>query len=121
MSDFTELVLDHCATGAEALVPAVWPFEVANALITARRSGRVPEERVSQFLAQLFRFRIAIDTSSIKHTLLEVRGLASLHGLTSYDASYLELAIRRGLPLATPDNDLRTAAGVANVALLGGP
>lgn len=120
-STYAEHVLDYCAAAAEVYVTEIWALEIANALISAQRRGRIAEDRISEFLVQLFRFRITVETSLPGRTLVAVRSLARSYGLTAYDASYLELAIRRRLPLATLDVDLKRAAGSAKVSLLDVP
>ena len=93
-----------------ALVPALWPSEAANALLVATRRRRIAREEWSRVRMELNALPIDIDPPSAERTLGLVLDLALAHGLTAYDATYLELAIRMGLPLATLDRDLRTAA-----------
>jgi predicted nucleic acid-binding protein len=88
---------------------------------SAQTRGRLADDRIAKFLTQLFRFRIAVEPGLLSRALVEVRSLARLHRLTTYDASYLELAFRRSLPLATWDLDLKKAAGAAGVSLLDTP
>jgi predicted nucleic acid-binding protein len=102
-----------------AAVPVVWPLEVANALLVAIRRRRLREADGALLIGALDRLRIDIDRGvaleSLARTTLAV-GLA--HQLSSYDASYLELAMRRGLPLATQDARLASAAIAAGVDIL---
>lgn len=113
------LALDALArlrAGAEAIVPAVWWFEVRNALVMNERRGRLSEADVAEILRGLARLPVAIDRSPDEAALLT---LARRHRLTVYDAAYLELARREGLPLASLDGDLRKAAPAEGVPLLG--
>lgn len=94
---------------AVALVPAVWPLEVGNVVVLAEAQGLLQEARSIAFLALLRDMAIEIDPASNRFALSETLQLARRHGLSTYDASYLELALREGLPLATLDADLRKA------------
>jgi predicted nucleic acid-binding protein len=98
-------------------VPALWWFEVRNALAVNERRGRLGEADTAAFLRALARLSIGFDRSPDEAALL---ALARRHRLTVYDAAYLELAQREGLPLATLDAALRDAAAASGVALLGG-
>jgi predicted nucleic acid-binding protein len=102
-----------------AEVPALWPFEIANVLATNEKRRRITEAISEEFLQTLAGLDIRID-----HSLPTVYGLTLLplvrrHGLTAYDAAYLELAKRKGLPLATFDNELIAAASLEGIALVG--
>lgn len=99
----------------EARVPSLWWFEVRNMLLVNERRARVSETDTAAFLGALSRLAISIDRTPGE----EVLGLARRHRLTVYDAAYLELARREGLPLATLDRDLAGAARVEGVALIG--
>jgi predicted nucleic acid-binding protein len=101
----------------EVLVPLLWHAESANLLLTAERRGRVPSERASELLELLTDLPIETDTETAR-----IRGpvfrLARAQGLTVYDAIYLDLAVRRGIGLATRDKDLRRAATAMNLVLV---
>jgi predicted nucleic acid-binding protein len=99
-----------------ARVPALWWFEVRNALVANERRGRLGEADTAAFLRNLARLPITVDRSPDETALL---ALARRHGVTVHDAAYLELARREGLPLASLDGDLRKAALAAGVPLLG--
>jgi predicted nucleic acid-binding protein len=103
--------------GESAVVPAVWTLEVANGLLIAERGGRVTEAEVARVHGILRDLPITRDSTSVDIALGPVLALARTHDLTAYDASYLELAMREGISLATVDGDLRTAALKAGVAL----
>ncbi len=100
-TEATNALLIRLRTGDEALVPAHWPAEVANALLVAVRRNRIPPEDVHQFLENLEALPIRIDTTTRNQIRAEVFPLAEQYELTVYDAAYLELAIRESLPLAT--------------------
>jgi predicted nucleic acid-binding protein len=99
-----------------ASAPAVWPLEVANALIVAERRGRIVESDTAQFLRTLENFEVEVYPHTPNSTPSLV-GVARDHGLTVYDSSYLELAARLDLPLATADNRLRQVAERIGVAV----
>ena len=102
-----------------AWVPSLWRLEVANILEMGIRRGRHDVSFRDATLADLSSLPISLDTVTDTRAWGSTLQLAHLYGLTLYDAAYLELAERRGLPLATLDRELRTAAKAANVQLLG--
>jgi predicted nucleic acid-binding protein len=99
-----------------ALVPALWWAEVRNVLIVGERRGRIDAIGTARFLADLQRLRIQIDRNPTSDLVL---ALARRHRLTAYDAIYLELAGRFGIPLATLDARLAGAARAEGIPLLG--
>jgi predicted nucleic acid-binding protein len=105
-------------TGSKAFVPPLWRWEVANVILSAERCKRLAVAEASQHLLLSACLPIQIDDASIGQTWSTTHLLARAHKLTSYDASYLEVAIRRGLALATLDSSLRTAAKNEKVPLL---
>ena len=115
---YSESLLARLEADQEALVPSLWPLEVANALVVAKQRGRVTETQIIGFLEDLGEFAIRVDTQGIDRALTEVRFLAEQYQLTSYDAAYLELAMRTGVPLATLDEQLRQAALAAGVSVV---
>jgi predicted nucleic acid-binding protein len=115
---YTEALLDRLIGGEEAAVPSHWPLEVLNGVIQARRKGRVNEQTVQWYFSSLASFHIVIDAGPGFQRLIAIRELAERHRLTSYDAAYLELAMRLNLPLATLDGELRRAAQAENVPLI---
>lgn len=102
-----------------AWVPALWRLEVANVLEISIRRGRHDAAFRDTTLADLSRLPIRLDPETNEHAWDTTLRLASRHKLTLYDAAYLELAQRRNLPLATLDQDLRGAARLEHVAVLG--
>ena len=101
----------------QAYVPNLWPLEVANALLVGERRGRTTPADAAHFLAILGTFPIAVDDETAARAWVETMHLARAHNLSSYDASYLELAMRLGLPIATLDDKLKAAAKVVGVKL----
>ena len=101
-----------------ALVPAVWMLEVANGLLVADRRGRFTAADVAQVYGVLADLPIEWSDLTLDQALGPVLDLARVHGLSAYDAAYLELAMREGLPLATQDDALRGAAERAGVPLM---
>lgn len=97
-----------------AVVPALWPLEVANVLSVNERRGRLTTQDSQQFLAHLAGLPIAVDASVPEAS--ELLALARAHRVSAYDAAYLHLAIQLRLPLATRDRSLRLAARAARVA-----
>ena len=102
-----------------AWVPALWHLEVANVLQIGIRRGRHAADFRDRILSALSDFPIHVDPETRRQAWGTTARLAERHGLTVYDAAYLELALRRGLPLATLDEDLRAAAAKEGVQLLG--
>ena len=113
----TESVLDRIEADG-AIVPGIWPLEVTNMLLIAERRGRLSFAETTRLVEFLSELPITIDTDGLARTFYSVPALARTHRLSSYDASYLELAMRRGLPLATLDKDLAKAATAVGVQLI---
>jgi predicted nucleic acid-binding protein len=108
---------DLLMTGSEfARAPELWWYEVRNILLVSERRGRISGQGTMQFLLQISQLRIEIDAERTDRPLLE---LARRHKLTIYDAAYLALAIREGLPLATLDKTLAAAASAEQIPILG--
>lgn len=99
----------------KALVPMTWGLEVANVIAKAEAKALVTEARSGAFLEMLDEVEIEVDTATFAHVLSDTLQLARRYKLSAYDASYLELALRTGLPLATLDDDLQKAAKKAGV------
>lgn len=108
------LALERIRTD-EAIAPSLWWFEVRNTLIVNERRGRLSEADTTIFLRELSRFGVTIDREPQEAAILT---FARQHRLTVYDASYLELAQREAIPLASLDSDLRKAATALGVALI---
>lgn len=101
-----------------ALVPAIWLLEVANGLLLAERRGRLSVADVAQVHGALAGLPIEWQDLTLEQALGPVLDLARAHRLSAYDAAYLELAMREGLPLATQDDALRAAAENVGVPLM---
>ncbi len=104
---------------AGATVPALWRLEVANSLTVAARRGRIDAEFRRAALDDLALLDITVDRQTDARAWNETLALADRFRLTLYDAAYLELAQRGGLPLATLDSDLRAGASALGLRLLG--
>jgi predicted nucleic acid-binding protein len=101
-----------------AITPAVWSSEVANGLRSAERRGRIGESELPG-VAQLLRsLPIRTEELPLRRALADVLPLARALAISAYDASYIELAQRNGVPLATADDALASAAVAAGVDLL---
>ncbi|GJL69828.1 MAG: twitching motility protein PilT [Nitrospirales bacterium] len=101
-----------------ALVPPVWPLEIGNVLLIAVKRGRLTARDVSLLITELCALPVEIDATSTERALEETVSLARKYEITTYDASYLELAKRRGMPLATLDTKLRQACRLAKITVL---
>lgn len=101
------------------LVPGWWFIEIANVLVLAERKGRITAAQSNAFIADLGKLGIERDDEAPDRAFTHLLTLCRTHQLTSYDAIYLDLAVRRNLPLATLDRDLRKTAMKLGVRLLG--
>jgi predicted nucleic acid-binding protein len=110
-------MLDAIADGATLEVPALWPLEVANALIVLVRRRKLAEDERQMGLGWLRGLRLRIDHEMSALAFTRLSELAAAHQLSVYDAAYLELAARRRLVLGCKDGPLRTAARHAGVTL----
>jgi hypothetical protein len=110
---FTEAALVATAHG-EVWVPALWWLEIGNLLLTAQRRRRIDAAKRAELVLAAEGLRLRVDRVPV--ALGSIDALADRHGLTSYDAAYLELAVRRRLPLATLDKALLAAMPAAQVA-----
>lgn len=115
--DYADRVHRQLAT-KRAVVPVLWPLEVANALVVGERRKRSTPVDTATWLGMLAVLPIDIDDQTNSHAWSTTLMLARAHNLSAYDAAYLELAIRRSLPLATLDEQLQAAAKAAGVKLL---
>ena len=113
----TEALLDRTETDA-VVVPLHWPLEVTNVLRTAGKRGRLTEAQSVKKAAALMSLSVRYDTLTHQLAFTTTYQLAQKYKLTSYDAAYLELALRLGAGLATNDEELMHAAKKAGVVLL---
>jgi len=107
--------------GRTLLVPAVWPLEITNALAVAERRKRLSPAEIQRFIELLGGLTIDQDSLPVARSVNGILPLAREHSLSAYDASYLEVAIRHGAPLATLDVGLEKAARKAGVEILPAP
>lgn len=101
----------------DTLVPNLWHLEAANVLLSAERTGELEIGEVEGFIAQLDKLPIYVDPLTYHHSLSRTLTLAKAYNLSTYDAAYLELATREGMPLATLDKQLVKAAKKVNVPI----
>jgi len=116
-SQYSDLILDKLEN-ATAFVPSIWPLEVSNVLLVAERKKRIGEADSTRFIALLTELPLIVDQESPERMIKEIFALARRHKLSSYDASYLDLAMRKGLPIATLDKSLLAAAKRSKVPIL---
>jgi predicted nucleic acid-binding protein len=114
----TAALLNRLATET-ALVPAWWFIEITNVLAMAEGKGRITATQSEAFIADLGKLGIERDDEAPDRAFTHLLTLCRTHRLTSYDAVYLDLAVRRNLPLASLDDDLRKTANKVGVRLLG--
>ena len=116
-TEYTTRVLHEVASGF-AVVPGLWALEVGNALVASERRGYLKPVQLGAFLRDLQDLPKQVEHVTPEQAFDRVLALAKEHELSTYDACYLELAERMGLPLATLDSDLRKAARSAGVDLV---
>ena len=112
--EYAGLVLDSIESES-ATVPAIWGLEVANVLVRAERHGSIERSITENFITTLEGLRIVVDEKTSEYSLTDILQVSRTYNLTAYDASYLELAKRLGIPLATLDEKLIKAARKAGV------
>ena len=105
-----EALLERIETGVEAVVPPLWFLEVANGLLVAQRRKRVTAPERMLALVRLSALSLTVDEDAARNVFGRTSMLAEQFGLSVYDAAYLEVALRRNLPLGTRDHALRSAA-----------
>lgn len=114
----TDSLLTRLASEAAA-VPAWWFIELTNVLALAEKRGRITTVKTADFISLIEGFDLEVDGDAPGRAFDHVMRLCRAHNLTAYDAIYLDLALRRQLPLATLDEPLRKAATASGVSLLG--
>ena len=117
-TDTTQAILQSVARGATIHVPALWPLEVANALLVLTRRGKLKRQERQTAIGWLQCLPVRIDHDMASMAFRRLSELADEHTLSVYDAAYLELAQRRSLPLGTKDGPLRRAALTCGVEVL---
>lgn len=113
---YTNGVRDRLAD-FRAVVPSLWPLEVVNATIVGERRKRLDEARGQRFIFLLEALPILVEEETRGRAFRDIAHMARAYQLSVYDAAYLELAIRRGLPLASLDGKLKAGAASAGVKL----
>jgi predicted nucleic acid-binding protein len=114
---YTDAVLRRTQNDG-ALAPAIWPIEVANAIVMGERRQRLTSAQARRFVRLLTVLPITIDHVALTAAFSTVASIARQFNISVYDATYLELALRTGLPLASLDNRLLVAAASAGVVLI---
>jgi len=117
ISGYSDHILDSLETST-GFVPSIWPLEVSNVLLVAERKKRISEADSARFVALLADLPIIVEQESPERMIKEIFALARKHKLSSYDASYLDLAMRKGLPIASLDKNLLAAAKKSKVPIL---
>ena len=118
-SQYADFILDRLEVSA-GFVPSIWPLEVCNVLLVAERKKRIGEADSARFIALLTELPIIVEQEPPERMIKEIFALARKHKLSSYGASYLDLAMRKGLPVATLDENLIAAAKRSKVPILKG-
>jgi predicted nucleic acid-binding protein len=111
-------LLDLIAAGAVVRAPALWSLETANALLVLARRGKLTEDERATALTALGQLSVVLDHEMAGLAFGKLSDLATRHGLSVYDAAYLEVALRRKVPIACQDGRLRAAAKGARVKVL---
>ena len=104
--------------GGTAVAPSFWPHEVLNALLVGEKRKRISKELVRSFLDDVARLPIALEQFPAGVVFDRIQQLSREHGLTAYDAAYLDLALESGIPIATLDEDLVRACKRARAKLV---
>jgi predicted nucleic acid-binding protein len=116
-TEATARLLERVRTDAAA-VPILWRLEIANVLALAERRGRITSAENAELIALLETLEIVVDEETWSRAFTRILDLAREERLTAYDAAYLELAMRLGVPLASKDRDLCDAAERVGVTVL---
>ena len=117
-SAITDRLLDDILSGSTVAVPPLWPYEVANALLILWRRKKLDPDDYSEARMLLDRLPVSVDNDGPRLAATRIGDLAMEHELTVYDAAYLELAVRKQIPLASRDQSLTRAAQRLGVTLL---
>ena len=115
-SAYADDVLGSLAS-AEAIAPSIWPLETGNVLVVAERRRRLNETDTIRFLALINELPINVIQEPPERMTKEILALAREKQISTYDASYLDLAMRKGLPIATQDSGLRKAAKACKIPI----
>ncbi len=115
-NDYTDAILEDLKD-ATAIVPTIWPLEVANVLLQSKKNKRITEVQSASFIDALSALPIVVDQSTTSRSMHSIFVLARQLDLTIYDAAYLELAIREKIPLLSLDKGLIKAAKKLHIPL----
>jgi len=115
-NDYADAILGQLVD-TTAYAPSVWPLEVVNVLLAAERRDYISEADSVRFVNLLSQLPIVVQYEGPGKGMKDLLALARAHDLSSYDASYLDLAMKKGLPLATLDKELRHAAKAAKLRI----
>ena len=115
-NDYADFVLGSLEDNV-AIVPAIWPLEIGNVLVVAERRQRLSEADSVRFLSLVKNLPISVEQETPNRMMKEILAIARYHQLSTYDASYLDLAMRMGLPIATLDKALKNAANKVKVPI----
>jgi len=118
-NQYADTILD-CLSDATAFVPSIWPLEVVNVLLVAERKKRFSEADSVRFITLLSQLPIIVEHQRPERMMKDLLALARSNNLSSYDASYLDLSMRKGIPIATLDTRLITASKKTNIPILMG-
>jgi predicted nucleic acid-binding protein len=118
---YTQGILKSLTPHFRAIVPVLWPLEVANVLLVGERRKRSTQADTATWLSFLSALPIVVDDETNARAWSDALNLARVQNLSVYDAAYLELAMRRGIPLATVDEKLKAAAKNVGVAIYTAP
>ena len=118
INQYADVVLDLLEE-ATAFAPSIWPLEVGNVLLVAERRKRLSEADSMRFITLLSELPIIVEQEPPVRVIHEILALAREHKLLSYDASYLDLAMRKGLSIATIEKKLIAAAKRSRVPIVG--
>jgi predicted nucleic acid-binding protein len=114
----TDNLLEQVDAGATIVVPSLWYLEMANSLLLLQRRKRITPDERKTALETLSAMVFTVDEGSSLTAFNKMSGLAEKYNLTIYDAAYLEVALRRKLPLASRDDALSRAAGKCGIKML---
>jgi predicted nucleic acid-binding protein len=118
-SDYADGVL-VALEGLTILVPALWAIEITNAVLVAERRKRIKQPEIRRFVALLNELTVVLDSPSVADILGNLLPLAREYGLSAYNASYLDVAMRHGAPLATLDSNLQNAGRKSGIEIFSG-
>ena len=115
-NEYADAVLD-CLSRGTAIVPSIWPLEVVNVLLVAERKNRLNKADSIQFITLLSLLPIIVEHEQPKGMMKDLLALGRANNLSSYDASYLDLSMRKGIPIATLDARLLEAAKKTDIPI----